>query len=82
MKSGCFQVMIFFAASPILSPSAPNNWTPTDRCSSVNSVYFRVRSSACMIPSAETNSVTITSAPSSLQIWRKITSVTPAIGAR
>jgi hypothetical protein len=36
----------------------------------------------CRMPSAETNSVTITSAPSSLQIWRNTTSVTPAIGAR
>ena len=35
-----------------------------------------------MIPSALTNSVTITSAPISLQILRKIKSVTPAIGAR
>ena len=30
----------------------------------------------------ETNSVTITSAPSSLHMLRKTTSVTPAIGAR
>ena len=34
------------------------------------------------MPSAETNSVTMTSTPSSLQMVRKIGSVTPAIGAR
>ncbi len=82
MKSGCFQSMILFAASPMRSPSAPNNCTPQGRCSSVNSVYFRVRSSCLMMPSADTNSVTMTSAPNSLQIVRNTTSVTPAIGAR
>jgi len=86
MKSGTRPAkplsMIFRAASPIRSPSAPKSCTPTGRCPSSNSVYFRVRSSACMIPSALTNSVTITSAPISLQILRKIKSVTPAIGAR
>ena len=82
IKSGCFQSMIFLAASPMRSPSPPKIWTPQGRCSSVNSVYFLVRSSCLMMPSAETNSVTMTSAPSSLQIERNTTSVTPAIGAR
>lgn len=82
MKSGAFQVTIFFAASPMRVPSAPKSWTPSGRWESVNSVYLRVRWSWRMMPSAETNSVTMASAPSSLQMWRKTMSVTPAIGAR
>lgn len=82
MKSGCFQSMIFLAASPMRMPSAPKIWIPSGRCSSLNSVYFLVYSSRCMMPSAETNSVTTTSAPSSLQMVLNTTSVTPAMGAR
>lgn len=42
MKSGCFQSIIFLAASPMRTPSAPKIWIPSGRCSSLNSVYFRV----------------------------------------
>jgi len=38
MKSGCFQSTILRAASPMRLPSAPNNCTPTGRCTSSNSV--------------------------------------------
>ena len=82
IKSGCFQSIILWAASAMRFPLAPKSWTPTGLCPSSNSVYLRVLLSAWIIPSADTNSVVMTSAPISLQILRKMRSVTPAMGAR
>ena len=82
MKSGCFQSMTMRAASPRCSGSAPNSCTPSGRSASTNSRYSSVRSLRLKMPSALTNSVTITSAPCSFASWRKMESVTPAIGAR
>src|SRR6202011_468895 len=62
--------------------SAPNNCTPTGRSSAGKFSISLVCWLRCNMPSAETNSVTNTSAPCSLQSRRKIESVTPAIGAR
>jgi hypothetical protein len=82
MKSGCFHSITMRAASPRWPGSAPKSCTPSGRSASQNSRYSSVRSLRRKMPSAETNSVTITSAPCSLQSWRKMVSVTPAMGAR
>ena len=73
---------MILAASPMWAPSAPKSWMPMGRCDSSILVYLLFLSHAWRMPSAETNSVTITSAPSSLQMVRKMGSVTPAMGAR
>src|ERR1700730_3326545 len=82
MKSGCTQSTTALAASAIFSGSAPKSWTPIGRSSGRNDTISRVRWFRWRIPSAETNSVTTTSAPYSLHNRRKTESVTPAIGAR
>jgi branched-subunit amino acid ABC-type transport system permease component len=82
MKSGRTQSITCFAASAMCSALPPKSWTPIGRSHSSKSRYSRVRSFRRKTPSAETNSVTSTSAPRSLQNWRKILSDTPAMGAR
>ena len=82
MKSGCFHSMTRRAASPRCSGSAPKSCTPSGRSAGSNSRYSSVRSLRRKMPSALTNSVTMTSAPCSLASCRNTVSVTPAIGAR
>src|SRR5204863_412377 len=82
IKLGRTQSTTCFAASAMCSAFPPKSCTPMGRSHSSKSRYSRVRSFRRKTPSDETNSVTRTSAPRSLQSCRKILSDTPAIGAR
>ena len=82
IKSGCRRSASSRAASAIESGLAPKICTPIGRCCSVKSTVSHSLGSSRMSASDCTNSVTMTSAPCSLQNCRKTMSVTRAIGAR
>ena len=82
IKSGCMRSTNILAASPIEAGFDPKICTPIGRCASLKSTVSHNRSSPRINASACTNSVTITSAPCSLQNCRKTMSVNRAIGAK